>query len=273
MKRHPFDLLMELPADEIRLDCAALHLCRDVYPHLDLNTYLGKLDTMAEALADARPGLAATLRYQAMREVLVEGYELTGNQEDYYDPQNSYLSRVIDRRVGIPISLAVVWIEVGRRLKWPVAGLRFPEHFLVRFDDPERFVLADPFNDGRSLSVEDCRQILHRQSNGKRRFSSKYLQPVGTRAILTRMLNNLRSIYLANQDWGRLSAVLQRLAAVEPANGRHFQELAGIRYRQGDLRGAYAHLAACLERFPDAEDRPTVQRSLETLERVIVAMN
>ncbi len=103
--------------------------------------------------------------------------------------------------------------------------------------------------------------------------ATSIITAVGTRAILTRMLNNLRSIYLANQDWGRLSAVLQRLAAVEPANGQHLQELAAIRYRQGDLRGAYAHLAACLERFPDAADRPTVQRSLETLERVIVAMN
>jgi regulator of sirC expression with transglutaminase-like and TPR domain len=273
MKRHPFDLLMELAADEIRLDCAALHLSRDVYPYVDLNTYLRELDAMAETLADTRPGLAATLRYQAMREVLVGAYGFTGTQEDYYDPQNSYLCRVIDRRAGIDISLAVVWIEVGRRLKWPVSGLRFPGHFLVRFDDPERFVLADPFEDGRSLSVEDCRRILHRESNGQKRFSSKYLRPLGTRAILTRMLNNLRLIYLANQDWGRLSAVLQRLAAVEPANGRHLQDLAAIRYRQGDLRGAYAHLAACLQRFPDAEDRPTVQRSLETLERVIAAMN
>jgi regulator of sirC expression with transglutaminase-like and TPR domain len=273
MKRHPFDLLMELQPHQIRLDCAALHLCRDVYPDLDIDMYLGKLDALAERVAATRPGLAATLRYRAMRRVLVEEHELTGNQQDYYDPQNSYLNRAIDRRTGTPVSLAVVWIEVARRLKWPVSGLWFPRHFLVRFDDPDHFVLADPFNDGRSLSVADCRRILHHQSAGRKRFSAAHLEPLSTRAILARMLNNLRSIYLAYEDWGRLSAVVQRLSAVEPHNHRHLQELAAIRYRQGDLRGAYIHLATCLKRFPEADDRPQVQRRLQTLARVIAGMN
>ena len=95
-----------------------------------------------------RPGLTAILRYQAMRDVLVNEHNFHGNQDDYYDPQNSYLNRVLDRRLGAPVSLATIWVEVARRLKWPVHGVALPGHFLVRFDDPERFVLADPFAEG-----------------------------------------------------------------------------------------------------------------------------
>ncbi len=273
MTCHPFDLLMELEPDQIRLDCAALHLARDAYPHIDVAAYLARLDVLTDEVAERRPGLSAPQRYEALRAVLVEQHGFHGNAREYHDPDNSYLNRVLDRRLGIPIALATIWIEIARRLKWPVSGVAFPGHFLARFDDPERFILVDPFNAGQPLSLDDCRTLLRTSFNGELEFSQELIEPVDTRTILTRMLNNLRSIYLARRDWDRLAPVLCRLAAVEPENGRHLQELASLHYRQGDVRGAYAHLAVYLERLPDAEDRAQVRYNLQRLAAAMLARN
>ena len=220
MSRHPFDLLMELKTDEVRLDCAALHLARDVYPGLNVQRYLDALDTMAQQVAELRPGLAANLRYEAMHEVLVEEHNLTGNPADFFDPENSYLNRVLDAGLGIPISLSVVWIEVARRLKWPVSGVALPGNFLVRFDDPERFVLANPFHDGCSLSIDECQLLVKERFEGKLTFTTDYLRPVKNRSILLRLLSNLKNIYLAHNDLERVAGVLHRMVAIQPRSSQ-----------------------------------------------------
>lgn len=272
MSRHLFDLLVELPSKAIRLDCAALHLARDVYPHLNTARYLRQLDDLADEIAAQRPGLAAPLRYQAMREVLVQRHGFTGNVEQYFDPQNSYLNRVLERRVGMPVSLSMVWIEVARRLKWPVVGVAVPGHFLVRFEDPERFVLADPFGGGCSLTLEDCRQLV--ASRSRRELARReFLQPASTRAVLARALRNLRRAYVACGDWRNLVSVLQRLAALEPRRGRHLQDLAAAYARLGQMRQAYGCLRAYLVRAPDAGDGDLVRSNLARLEAAMAALN
>jgi regulator of sirC expression with transglutaminase-like and TPR domain len=271
VSRHLFDLLVELPSKAIRLDYAALHLARDVYPHLNAARYLRQLDALAEEVAAQRPGLAAPLRYQALREVLVRGHGFTGNQRHYFDPQNSYLNRVLERRVGIPVSLSIIWLEVARRLKWPVAGVALPGHFLVRFEDPERFVLADPFGDGRSLALADCRRLLAgRSGNLSRR---RLLQPASTRTVLARALRNLRRIYLTCGDWQNLVNVLQRLSALEPHSGRHLRDLAAAYARLGQMRHAYGCLSVYLDRVPDAGDGELVRSNLARLEAAMAALN
>jgi regulator of sirC expression with transglutaminase-like and TPR domain len=273
MVSHPFDTLMELDAKDIHLDCAALHLARDVYPDLVMSSYLSRLDAMASDVASLRPGLSATLRYEAMRQVLVGDDELRGNENDYYDPENSYLNRVLDRRLGIPISLSIVWLEVARRLKWPVAGLGFPGHFIIRFDDHEHFVLVDPFRDGRTLAIDDCHRILDYHFDGKVPFTPEFLQPVGARSILARLLKNLRNIYIANRDWQRVADVLRRLAAVEPDNVRHVHELAALLCRHGDIRTAFVHLSAYLERRSDAHGQVPVPEKLAHLAAILASLN
>ncbi len=268
-----FDLLMELPTEHIRLDCAALHFARDVYRDFEFDRYLRQLDALAAEVGDRRPGLSATLRYQAMREVLVEEHGFRGDVKNYSDPQNSYLNRVLDRRLGSPVSLSVIWIEVARRLKWPVHGVALPGHFLVRFDDPEHLVLADPFNGGRSLSVGDCRRLVNNLTNCPVPFSTRMLAPVDTRATLARMLHNLRRIYLALGDWQRLAVVLRRLVALEPTAGQHLQDLASVCARRGDVRGAYGCLHLYLRRVPDARDCDLVQSNLSRLEAAMLARN
>lgn len=274
MREHPFDSLMELDSDLIRLDCAALHLAREFCGYVPFHQHLAQLDELAARVAEERPGLTAATRYEALRRVLVEAENFAGvEQEDYYDPDNSMLNYVLERRVGIPISLSVVWIEVGRRLKWPIAGVALPGHFLIRIDDPERYVLADPYHDGRSLSIDDCKQMLRHELRNRVPFTPGLLNPVSTRAILARMLNNLRAIYLQCNDLERATCVLERLAAVEPDNGLHLQDLAAVHCRRGDIRRAYAHLELYLHRQPNAHDSALVRGSLERLRAAVLAMN
>jgi regulator of sirC expression with transglutaminase-like and TPR domain len=273
MRVHSFDYLVELPSELVRLDCAALHLARDTYADIEVPAYLAKLDMMAEEVAALRPGLDATLRYAAMRQVLVDGYDLRGDEADYYHPQNGYLNRVIDRSRGMPITVSLVWLEVARRLKWPVHGLAMPGHFLIRFDDPDRTVICDTFRAGRTVNQSDCQKILDHCFDGKVKLKPCFLEPVDTRVILARMLNNLRSIYLVNQSWPHLENILQRLCALEPEQGRHLQELAALHYRQGDVRLAYAHLAHYVRTKPQAEDLLLVRQRLDHLEAACAALN
>ena len=270
---HPFDLLMELAPHQIRLDCAALHLARDRYPGLNVARYLHMLDALAEDVAAQRPGLAANLRLVAMRRVLVEQRGLTGNRDDYYNPRNCYLHCVLDTNRGIPITLSTVWIEVARRLKWPVAGVALPGHFIVRFDDPDRFILVDPFYDGRALSIADCRRIVRQRFGDELTFRRFFLNPIDNSGILARLLRNLRNVYLAAHDWPRVASILRRMAATEPTNGRHLQDLAAVYCRQGDVRGACAQLALYLHRRPRARDSARVRNSLKQLEAALVALN
>lgn len=273
MTQHPFDLLMELETEDIRLDCAALHIARDTYPNLVFEAYLEQLDALADDVSQLRAGLSAAARYQALREVLVEKAQFRGNQDDYYNPENSYLNRVLDTRLGIPISLAIVWVEVGRRLNWPVAGVGFPGHYLVRIDDPERFVIVDAHGGGRSLSIDDCKKLLQQQFEGKLTFTGAFLEATDTRGTLVRLLNNLRTIYSIKHDGSRLADVLRRLDAAEPGNGRHLLELADLLFRMGNVRGAQACLAESLRRQSTDEERAAVQRNFERLQAAIAALN
>jgi regulator of sirC expression with transglutaminase-like and TPR domain len=270
---HPFDLLMELPPDQVRLDCAALHLARDRYSLLDVTRYLQQLDALAEEVAALRPGLAANLRYVAMRTVLAERHAFNGDPVNIYDPRNCYLNHVLDTGRGAPIALAIAWIEVARRLKWPAAGVALPGHFLVRFDDPERFVLADPFEEGRSLSLSDCRRFMQQRFGDEVPFRRAYLKPIDNRTLLTRLLRTLRTAYLATNDMPLLANTLRRMAAAEPANGQHLQDLAAVCCRQGDVRSACAHLALYLRRRPRGNAAVRVRRNLRRLEAALVALN
>lgn len=273
MSRHPFDLLMELDADHIRLDCASLHLARDRFPNVDIAQALGQLDALADEVLARRPGLGANLRYEALKAVLVDGHKFAGNEDVYSNPENCYLNRVLASRCGLPITLSIVWIEVARRLKWPVAGVALPGHFIIRIDDHERFILADPFYGGRTLSLKDCRELVRQQFGKKVRFSRSFLEPVGVREILARLLRSLRNMYLSTGSFEHVLPVLQRMAAVEPAEGRHLQDLAAVFCRLGDIRQAYAHLELYLRRQPDGRDAGRVRDNLRQLRAALAARN
>lgn len=270
---HPFDQLVELPTDAIRLDCAALHLARDIEPDLDALRYVAAVDALADDVLALRPRADLASRYLAMRELLVETRSYRGNAADYYDTDNFYLHRVLDSGLGVPITLAVIWTEVGRRLHWPLRPVGFPGHFLVRFDEGGQTILVDPFNDGASLDAKDCQALLDKQFDKKVKLAPQMLEPIDTRAVLSRMLQNLRTLYGSRQEWGRLDAVLQRLAALEPTNPSHRQELAALRCREGEFAAAHEQLSAFLARAPDRSARDSVEQTLRQIESAIARLN
>ncbi|MGH9157555.1 MAG: SirB1 family protein [Acidimicrobiales bacterium] len=203
-----FEALVAGPQAELGLDEAAALIAAHATPGLDTAALLGRLDALAAGCEE--PSLAA------LRHHLFEVVGFDGNHRRYDDPRNSFLDAVLDRRVGIPISLAVVMIEVGRRVGVELAGVGLPGHFLVcqrhRSEDREAFV--DPFRSGRLLDRDGCQALYQSLFGTRAAFHDGLLAPVGPRAILARMLANLRTIYGASGDARSLGWVLRLRAAI-----------------------------------------------------------
>lgn len=215
--------------DDIPLDEAALLVAAHAYPDLDLVAELARLDEMAEACRGCD--------LDGLRHHLFEVLGFSGNKQRYGDPRNSFLNEVMRRRVGIPISLAVLTMEVGRRVSVPFEGIGMPGHFLVRHAvEPQ--VLVDPFGGGRILEAADCEALFRSVYGDSANFDPAMLVAVDKRAILVRMLANLRQLYLARGDTWSTGWVL-RLRAEIPAGSA--PEMADV---------AAAH--AALGRFPEA---------------------
>lgn len=249
-----FESLVRLPEHQVRLAAAALHLARDEYPTLDVRRCLDRLDALAAQVAALSPAKRAKERLVALRTVLVERERFRGNDDDYYDPRNSYLCDVLDRRVGIPITLATLWLDVAAQLRWPLVGIGMPGRFLVGYRDSRRTRLIDVFDGGREVTQKDCRSILASLYGSAVRLEAEHLQPVGNHAILTRMLCNLRGLYMKREDWCRAERVLRRLLALHPDCGDVLGDLGLVTYRLG----RYADAADLLHR---ALQQPEVQPS------------
>lgn len=223
--------------DHVPLDEGALLIAAHAYPDLDIEAEKERLDELASACP---PDL------DSLRHYLFAELGFRGNEDDYHDPRNSFLNDVLDRRVGIPISLAVVAMEVGRRVGVPLAGIGLPGHFLIRHEAVPPLLL-DPFNGGHSLSLEDCESLVKRVYGEKVSFQPSLLEPVDNRMILARMLNNLRQNYQALGDSASSSWVLRLRAGIPGTLPRELGELATA---QAAL-GRYDEAALTLERLAD----------------------
>ncbi len=202
---------------DIDLAEAALLISELAYPGLDIGRYMRMLDEMGQAAArmlkapSERPGVERVLRF------LYDEVKLRGNTEDYYDPRNSYLNEVLDRRTGIPITLAIVILEVCKRTGVEARGVNFPGHFLVRSPAPNGLFIADPF-EGRLLTQADLRALIAKTTGAPRDPDARMLEPAPTRQILVRLLNNLRGIYSSRGDKDHERAVLSRLFILSPTD-------------------------------------------------------
>jgi len=258
---------------ELDLASAALWLAAEEYPKLDPQIYLGRLESLAERVRVAhrrRPGAYAAL--DALRAVLVEEQNIGGNPHDYYDPRNSFLNEVLDRRVGIPISLSLVWIEVARRAGIALEGVNLPGHFVVRLVDRHEPLLVDPFCDGLVLTAEECEDRLRQTQGDDARLTPEDLVAASSKQILVRTLNNLRLIYVETEDYGRALAVLDRLVLIVGDTPRLRRDR-GLLFARLQIYGqAWADLAAYLgsDEANDADRSNDEEVSLlrEHLERV-----
>lgn len=219
------------------LDHVALLLGDWDYPQLDVAHYRRQLDDIAVVVRQAvgRQSESAVARAQAISDVLFSQMRFRGNSEDYYDPKNSFLAQVLERRLGIPITLSVLFLEIARRVGVLAQGVSFPGHFLVRVADDDSWRFFDPFDGGRLLTTADLEALLVRTAGPGAALAPPLLAAANKKQIVSRMLLNLAGIYGRHGDLVRSLIVLERLAILEPDNPRLLRELATLRARVDEL--------------------------------------
>src|SRR5688572_26636305 len=223
--RRTFQELVTLPDPAIPLAEAALLMACEEYPQLELSPYLDKLDQMADMAQEGfRAGDTPIQTVEKINTLLFETLGFRGNTEDYYDPRNSFFNDVLDRRVGIPITLSTVYLEVARRLKFPIVGVGMPGHFIVKFADREEEFFLDPFNRGEILTREDCQRMLRDRYGDSLEFHDRLLGRVTNRQILSRILNNLKLIYLKAQAFDKGLAIVDMMLMANPEDFEQFRD-------------------------------------------------
>jgi regulator of sirC expression with transglutaminase-like and TPR domain len=269
-----FRLAVGRPEDEIDLGRAALAMAGCDYPNLDITAYLSRINQLA-ADAAARLGAAPDVyrSIAALNYVLFQEHGFHGNREDYFDPRNSFLNEVLDRKVGIPISLSVLYIEVGQRIGLPLHGIGFPGHFLIKHVDDNEEFLIDPFNQGEIRSRESLETMLYRSYGGKIAFDAEFLQATPKKQILRRMLNNLKIIYLKQRDLIKGLSVVERLNVLDPTSAEDIRDRGLIYLQLECFTQALRDLESYLRLAPDAEDAKAVKDQIGILTRQVAQIH
>jgi len=262
--RARFEALLADPV--LRLDEAALALASEEYPGLDVRACLDRLDALAERVKERLGDQVRTaLVLGALREVLFEEEKFRANEKDYYDARNSYLNQVLERRLGIPITLSILLMEVGRRVGLHFSGVGFPGHFLVKLElghGPGLFV--DAYSGGELLTADECMARFKHLAHG-REFDTRFLQAVPPRQILARMLHNLKRIYVEQGDDVRAYWVIDRLLLLQPDAMDEVRDRGLVEARLGLKPAAARDLEAYLAAVPTAADVAYIRSMLETL--------
>lgn len=267
-----FRRAVEGPDERIDLGRAALAVAADEYPGLRPEVYLARLDALASRARDLSSGETGPYRLiAAVNYVLFTQEGFRGNREDYYDPRNSFLNDVIERRLGIPITLSVLYLEVARRAGLEVRGVGFPGHFLVQYAGPEEEagrIVIDAYDKGEVLWVEELQKILDGlYGAGKVAFRPEFLAPVTSRQILQRMLNNLKSIYLGKENFPRALSAAERLVILDPASAPEIRDRGLLYLKLDSFEQAIGDLEKYLELAPDAADAGDIREQVEELRK------
>lgn len=261
-----WDALAELADDALPLLPTALLIARDEYPHLDPGRYDRLLQAHADHLRVEVEAIAEwPLKVAAINHHLFNELGYSGNHDAYYDPRNSYLNEVVTRRLGNPISLALVQMDVCRRLGLPLEGISFPGHFLVRLPVEEGVLVMDPFNGGRPLDVDELRERARNNLGGETpddQVLAQILDPAPARAILMRMLRNLYGVYAEREEWDRAARSADRILKLAPEQSEALRDRGLAYLRLDHLAGARADLSLYLRREPDAADAAQVRERL-----------
>jgi regulator of sirC expression with transglutaminase-like and TPR domain len=263
-----FRRAVDCPDDQIDLGRAALAVAADEYPELRMETYLTRLDQLAAAACDCSAGESNPYRLLASVNFVLftrEGYR--GNRDDYYDPKNSFLNDVIDSRKGVPITLSVLYMEVARRVGLKLHGVGFPGQFLVKYLGNEEEIVIDPFDKGEVRGVEELQQMLDGLYDGKVAFQPEFLAPVSNRQIIQRMLNNLKTIYLNQENFLKALSVAERLVILDPTSAQEIRDR-GLLYIECEcFQQALEDLEDYLSLAPDANDADEVREQVGVLKK------
>jgi regulator of sirC expression with transglutaminase-like and TPR domain len=259
---------------KIDLGKAALTIAASDYPNLDIDAYLSRIDALATTAA-ARLGSDADVyrSIAALNFVLFQEHGFRGNREDYFDPRNSFLNEVLDRRTGIPISLSVLYIEVAQRVGLSLEGVGFPGHFLVKYVGDNEEIVVDPFNQGEILSQKSLETMLYRLYGDKIAFDPDLLEPISKKQILRRMLNNLKIIYLRQNDLIKGLSIVDRLMVLDPASGEDIRDRGLIYLQLECFKQALEDLKRYLCLTPQADDADAIRDQITALMRQVAQIH
>jgi regulator of sirC expression with transglutaminase-like and TPR domain len=265
----------DIEDERIDLVRASLSIARTEYPSLDIEKYLVRVDELARRVGACIPEAGdAAQTIAALNQVLFQEEGFRGNREDYYDPRNSFLNDVLDRKLGIPISLAVLYMEVARRVGFPLFGVGMPGHFLLKHYDVEgRQVLIDCFDQGHILSDSDCQQRLDEIYSGQLPLQPDFLMAVSRRQILTRILNNLKTVYLSKRSFKKALPLVDLVLVIYPRSPEDVKQRALLRYSLELMRGAAEDLEQYLKMSPDASDADEIRQMALSIRRSLAMRN
>lgn len=277
-----FEQLAALPDECIDVALGAALVARDAYASLDVGRCLARLDDLAAPLREGGRDLShlhPTEQVAALSAHLYEENGFRGNEQDYYDPRNSLLPDVLSRKLGIPITLALVYTEVARRVGVRARGVSFPGHFLVRVDGPrvddahDAPVIVDPFFGGRVLDDGGLRRLLERAAPSQKLDTTEHLAPAGVRPMLVRMLINIKWIHATRGDFARALLALDRIICLMPDSVPALRERGLLAARLGSVEAARADLSRLLELVPQAPDANSIRARLDELQARRIVLN
>lgn len=246
------EFLLLAAREPVPLARGALLIAKEEYPGLDVDAYIERLAALArQAEPLVRAGADTVQRVQLLSHFLFERQGFAGNNGDFSDPRNSFLNEVLERKLGIPISLSVVYLEVGRRLGLNLYGVSFPRHFLVKAVDQRGELIIDPFNGGGILDLEEIHARLSQIYGQPVELQPAMLKAVGARQILSRMLHNLKTIYGEHCDWTRALGALDRILALEPRALEEILERAALFEKLECFQAALEDLKSFLSIAPE----------------------
>jgi regulator of sirC expression with transglutaminase-like and TPR domain len=260
------------PTAPLDLAELALHLARDEYPTLDIEACLSELAGMAhEAKRYQRGNLDG--RVTGLCRYLFHDMGFRGNQAEYYDPRNSYFNQVIERKTGIPITLTMLAMAVGQRAGLTVAGIGLPGHFIAMAQLDGEEILFDPFHGGRRLSSEQCERLVEKLTGNPFTVTEDTFQPMPLGLLLTRMLTNLKAIYLREGDFARATRTIERLRQLAPDDPYQHRDLGISLLNNGQPGRAIDHLSAYLRAVPANEDAISLRHMLHQAESLVARWN
>jgi regulator of sirC expression with transglutaminase-like and TPR domain len=253
--------LLEEDPPKGRLDRAALELATIDTPDLQPEPWLDRLNELASQLGDRLRNFNDGRDFvETAQRFLFGELGFHGNEQDFFDSRNSCLDQVLERRVGIPITLSVMYMEIARRLAMPVFGISLPRHFIIQFDDGNYSTFIDPYNGGRTISVQECFALAQAKV-----ADPALLRRASKKEIAIRMLQNLRGVYLRRHDWARAVLTLDLLLIGAPDLPGWYKQRGLLQLELKRFQAARRDLERYLKLEPDAADSAAIRQQLQAI--------
>jgi regulator of sirC expression with transglutaminase-like and TPR domain len=265
-KWHNFYQEIHQPDQNINVAKAALYFAQTEYPHIQPQEYLNVLDLMANQIKPNLPPSLYPLKViKTINQYLFQEMGFIGDNLDYYNPRNSFLNEVMERRAGIPLTLSLIYLEIAKRIGFKMVGIGMPGHFLIRPDFEDAGIFVDAFTQGEILFEEDCKTRIKEIYQQEMEFQSSFLNQVGNRQILMRMLTNLKVVYLDHKQFDKALNIVNGILLLFPNHPRELRDRGLLYYQLGQFLQAKQSFESYLNRFPNAQDRDTIVNLLNQL--------